>query len=63
MCERATGLSSLFTAVWLQDKLTYHTVHIPAYGIDGLQGELSGLLVRSVSDVNKAGKLRVIACD
>ena len=29
--------------------------YVAAYGIDCSQGELSGLLVRSVSDLNKAG--------
>ena len=33
------------------------SLYVAAYGIDGLQGELSGLLVRNVSDLEKAGEL------
>ena len=62
MCDRATGLSSLFTAVCLQDQLAHLTLPLTCR-IDGSQGELSGLLARSVSDLDKAGDALVIACD
>ena len=53
MCETASGLRVLFTAVCLRDQLAHRLS--PLNGIDGSQGELSSLLVRSVSDLYKAG--------
>ena len=54
MCETATGLRALFTSVCLRDQLA-HCLSPLNYGIDGSQGELSGLLVRSISDLYKVG--------
>ena len=64
MCERATGLSLLFTVVCLRTSSL-----IVCYGMDDSQGKLSALLVRSVSYLCEAGdalsntKVFQIACD
>ena len=57
MCETATGLRALFTSVLQLEKFagSARSSSVTAYGIDGSQGELSGLLVRSVSDLYKVG--------
>ena len=55
MCETATGLRTLGLFAG-----SARSSSVTAYGIDGSQGELSGLLVRSVSDLYKAGEQRVI---
>ena len=49
MCETATGLRALGLFAG-----SAHSSSVTVYGIDGSQGELSGLLVRSVSDLYKA---------
>ena len=53
MCERATGLSSLFTGGLVAGPA--RSLYVTAYGIDGSQGEFSGLLVSSGMDLDKAG--------
>ena len=50
MCETATGLRLLFMHCGLIAGPASAS-SVAAYGIDGSQGELSGLLARSVSDL------------
>ena len=53
MCETATGLRALFTSVCLRDQLTHRLS--PLTGSTVRKVSLSGLLVRSVPDLYKAG--------
>ena len=55
-CVREVQLSELYVAV--HSGLfagPARSSYVTAYGINDSQGELSGLLVRSVSDLDKAG--------
>jgi len=53
VCERATGLSLLFTVVSFWDQLAHRLCHL----LDQrFIGDLFEFAVRSVSDLNKAGE-------